>query len=251
MTLPPWIAEKVERDRTVNTKLTHRHVVETMYDAERPFFSLQQIQRRIKPDVSKVTVRNRLDDLEEQGVVATEAYSDSLTLYYINHPESEWPLSPEGEQALKRESTGTQNPLFEFLKRPQVRLILREELLRSIAWAAFGLVGWALLVTSSEQLPANVWTVLGLPVLTWGSLTAGLIGIRLATDSDMQIRTRGGLHLVTLGGVVGGGFWVAFLIFVLDWSPVFTAGLYGVVTATYLVYYARVVLPRFDAEADG
>lgn len=237
MTLPPWIAEKVERDRTVNTKLTHRHVVETMYDAERPFFSLQQIQRRIKPDVSKVTVRNRLDDLEERGVVATEAYSDSLTLYYIDHPESEWPLSPEGKRALKRESTETQNPLSEFLRHPQVRLILREELLRSIAWAALGLCGWAILISSSEQLAANVWTVVGLPVLTWGSLTAGLIGIRLATGSDMQVQTKEGFHIVTFGGAVIGGFWAVFLIFVLNWPPLVTGGLYVVVTALTLAYY--------------
>ena len=97
MSLPPWISEQLPENRRVNTKLTQRHVIETMHQSDRPFFSLQQIQQQIKPDVSKVTVRNRLDELEERGIIATETLADSLTLYYINHPESAWPLSPEGK----------------------------------------------------------------------------------------------------------------------------------------------------------
>ena len=95
MSLPSWISRELENDRKVNTKLTDKHVVETMHEADRPLFSVQQIRDRVKPDVSIVTVRNRLRDLEERGIVATETYSDSLTLYYIDHPESDGPLSPE------------------------------------------------------------------------------------------------------------------------------------------------------------
>ena len=251
MSLPPWISNQLPEDRRVNTKLTQRHVVETMHQADRPFFSLQQIQQRIKPDVSKVTVRDRLDELEEHGIVATESFADTLTLYYIDHPESEWPLSPEGMRALNRESTGTENPLREFVQHPQVRLILREELLRSIAWAALGLFGWAILVSSSDQLPATVWTVVGLPFLTWASLTIGVVGVRLMTGSELQIQSKEGLHVVSLGGVVLGGFWAVFLIFVLGWSSLLIIGLYISITITYLVVYTRVVLPRFDAQADS
>jgi DNA-binding HxlR family transcriptional regulator len=250
MSLPPWISKQLPDDRRVNTKLTKRHVVETLHQADRPFFSLQQIQQRIKPDVSKVTVRDRLDELEERGIVATESFADTLTLYYLDHPESEWPLSPEGMQALKQGSTGTENPLREFVQHPRVRLILREELLRSIAWVALGLFGWAILVTSSDQLPATVWTVGGLPILTWASLTIGMIGVRLVTGSDFQIQSKEGLHVVSLGGVVLGGFWAVFLIVVLNWSPLLIIGLYSVVTIAYLVVYTRVILPRFDAQIE-
>lgn len=245
MSLPPWISKQLPKDRRVNTKLTHRHVIETMHQTDRPFFSLQQIQQRIKPDVSKVTVRNRLNELEEHGIIATEMFSDSLTLYYINYPESEWPLSPEGKRALG-ESAGTENLLRAFLQHPRVRLIFREELLRSIAWAALGLVGWAILVNSSRQLPATVGTVVGLPILTWMSLTVGMIGIRLTTGSDLQVQSKEGLHILSLSGVVVGGFWAAFLIFVLDWPTLLTSGLYLFVTITYFVFYKRVILPRFD-----
>ncbi len=80
MSLPSWVSRELENDRKVNTKLTDKHVVETMHEAGRPRFSVQQIRDRVRPDVSKVTVRNRLRDLEERGIVATETYSDSLTL---------------------------------------------------------------------------------------------------------------------------------------------------------------------------
>lgn len=102
--LPDWIDSRI--DRNLNNSLTQRHVVETMLDAERPFFSARQMQSRVKPDISKATVRNRLNELQEIDVVATEVYPESETLYYINYPESNWPLSPEGQRALK-----TENPL--------------------------------------------------------------------------------------------------------------------------------------------
>jgi Fe2+ or Zn2+ uptake regulation protein len=251
MSLPPWISEQLPDDGRVNTKLTQQHVIESMCRADRPFFSLQQIQQRIKPDVSKVTVRNRLDELEERGIIATETFDNSLTLYYVDHPESEWPLSPEGKQALNRQSAGTVDPLREFLQHPRVHQIFREELLRSIAWAGLGLFGWAILVSSSSQLPATVWTVVGLPVLTWASLTVGMIGIRLVTGSDLQIQSTEGLHLISVGGVVLGGFWAVFLIFVLDWPPLLTSGVYLFITIAYLVFYRRVVLPEFDGPAEN
>lgn len=250
MSLPPWISEQLPEVGRVNTKLSQKHIVESMYRADRPFFSLKQIQQRIKPDVSKVTVRNRLDELDERGVVATETFENSLTLYYINHPESEWPLSPEGERALKGESDGTANPLREFLQHPRIHLIFREELLRSIAWAGLSLFGWAILISSSNQLSATVWTVIGLPILTWASLTVGMIGIRLITGNDLQIQSTEGLHIISIGSLVVGGFWAAFLIFVLGWSPPLVSGLYLFVTITYLVLYKKVVLPRFDAPAE-
>lgn len=96
--LPNWIENRI--DRNLDNTLTQEHVVETMVEAERPFFSTRQLQARVKPDVSKATVRNRLDELQEIDIVATETYPESVTLYYINYQESDWPLSPAGERAL-------------------------------------------------------------------------------------------------------------------------------------------------------
>ncbi|PCR92736.1 helix-turn-helix domain-containing protein [Natrinema ejinorense] len=100
--LPNWIDDRI--DRNLDNTLTQRHVVETMFESERPFFSIRQLQARVKPDISKATVRNRLNELQEIDVVATETYPESVTLYYIDYPESDWPLSPEGKRALVTDS---------------------------------------------------------------------------------------------------------------------------------------------------
>ena len=248
MSLPPWISDQLPEDRRVNTKLTEQHVVETMFQADRPYFSIQQIQDRIKPDTSKVTVRDRLYELEERGIVATESFSDTMTLYYIDHPESEWPVSPEGKQALNEDSVVEENPLREFVEHPRVRSILREELLRSIAWAGLGLFGWAILVTSSAQLSATLWTVVGLPMLTWATLTIGMIGIRLLFGGEFRIQSTEGLHVVSLSGIVIGGFWAAFLIVVPNWPAFLVLGVYLMLTIMYTVYYSRVILTKFDTD---
>lgn len=100
--LPNWIDRRLTRN--LDNRLSQEHVVETIIEADRPFFSIRQLQARLKPEVSKATVRNRLNELQEIDVVATETYPESVTLYYINHPESNWPLSPEGKRALTAES---------------------------------------------------------------------------------------------------------------------------------------------------
>ncbi|MCU4742771.1 hypothetical protein [Natronoglomus mannanivorans] len=100
--LPAWIDDRIERN--LNNTLTQEHVVETMLDSERPFFSIRQLHARITPEVGAATVRNRLQELQEIDVVATETYPESITLYYINHPESNWPLSPDGKRALSSDS---------------------------------------------------------------------------------------------------------------------------------------------------
>ncbi|WP_313692326.1 hypothetical protein [Halorarum halobium] len=100
--LPDWIDERI--DRNLNNSLTQQHVVETMLESKRPFFSIRQLQSRVRPDVSDATVRNRLDELQEIDVVATEAYPDSVTLYYVEYPESDWPVPPEGRDAVAQSS---------------------------------------------------------------------------------------------------------------------------------------------------
>lgn len=113
-TLPPWIDDRIDDD--LNKKLTQRHLVESMVAAERPFFSAEQIRARVRPDVSKETVRNRLNELRAIDVVAAETYPDSITLYYVNNPASNWPLSPEGERALARDSPLDTLSLGDFLR---------------------------------------------------------------------------------------------------------------------------------------
>lgn len=112
--LPSWIDERI--DHNLNRKLTQRHLVETMIDAERPFFSAEQTRARVRPDVSKETVRNRLNELRDMDVVAAETYPEAITLYYVNDPASKWPLSPEGKRALAKETPLGTLSLSDFLR---------------------------------------------------------------------------------------------------------------------------------------
>lgn len=52
--IPDWIDERLDPD--LNHKLTKRHMVETMLEADRPFFSIRQLQALLKPEVSRETV---------------------------------------------------------------------------------------------------------------------------------------------------------------------------------------------------
>jgi len=96
--IPDWVEDRLNPN--LNNKLDQRHVVETMLEADRPFFSISQLQSRLKPDVGRGTVRNRLDELQEIDIVAVEEYPDTMKLYYVDHPESEWPLGPAAKEAL-------------------------------------------------------------------------------------------------------------------------------------------------------
>lgn len=93
---PEWIEERLQSNP--QNKLSQTHVINTMLASDRPFFSITQLKTRIKPDVDRETIRNRLDELREQEIVKEEAYPQKL--YYIKYPESKWPLSPTDQELL-------------------------------------------------------------------------------------------------------------------------------------------------------
>lgn len=129
----------------------------------------------------------------------------------------------------------------------EFRQLLREELWRSIAWAALALTGWAFIITENSQLEATVWTVLGFPLVTWAFLTVGTITLRLLTGSSLQVRTTDGLHLAFLLSILGGGFAVFYLIAVDGYSAVVYGGGYLGILVLLTVYYWFVVVPDFES----
>ncbi len=129
----------------------------------------------------------------------------------------------------------------------EFRQLLREELWRSIAWAALALTGWAFIITETSHIEATVWTVLGFPLVTWAVLTVGTITLRLLTGSSLQVRTTDGLHLAFLLGILGGGFAVFYLIAVDGYSEVVYGGGYLGTVALVTIYYRFVVVPNFES----
>jgi hypothetical protein len=134
---------------------------------------------------------------------------------------------------------------------PQLRRIIREELLRSIAWFGLGLVGWPLVISEAAWLDTTALTAFGLPVLTWAALTMGMVGLRVITESDLQVRTKAGLNIVLLGGIILTGSLVVYLVAVAGWSPLPTVGGYLAITGLYAIYYWEFVLPSVEARKSG
>ena len=183
--LPPWIDARID-DEELTTKLSQRHVVETMLEADRPFFSVRQLQARLRPDVSTATVRNRLNELREIDVVAAESYPDSITLYYLNHPESGWPLSPEGKRALRERTPIDGLSLRAFLTLSDAQGI------RTLVLSGFQL-SLLLVVLGAALVPFGIDPAFGGDS---GTIAAGLtlfalcLGLYLAEALARRLRTR-------------------------------------------------------------
>lgn len=135
--------------------------------------------------------------------------------------------------------------------KPHLRRIIREELWRSIAWIGLGLVGWALVISEAAWLNATALTVFGLPVLTWAGLTIGMVGLRVISESDLQVGTKAGLNIVLLEGIIITGALVVYLIAVAGWSPLPTVGGYLAITGLYALYYWQFVLSSVEASKAG
>jgi VIT1/CCC1 family predicted Fe2+/Mn2+ transporter len=97
---PEWIDDRLHPEQT--RKLSSDHAVDTMLEAPRPIFSAKQLSKRVNVDIDRETARNRLEELRERDIVAREDYEEPI--YYVEHPDSKWPLSPEGKRALDRDS---------------------------------------------------------------------------------------------------------------------------------------------------
>jgi hypothetical protein len=94
----------------------------------------------------------------------------------------------------------------------ELQQIIREELWRSIAWIGLGMFGWPILSEEFVWLDTTVFTVFVLPVITWALFTAGFIGVRVMTATDLQIQTPTGLSMSLLLGVMLGGVSAVYLV---------------------------------------
>jgi hypothetical protein len=120
----------------------------------------------------------------------------------------------------------------------ELRQIIREELWRSVAWIGLGMVGWPILTEELAWLETTVVTVFVFPVLTWAVLTAGFIGVRAVTASDLQVQTPTGLSLSLLCGVILGGVSAVYLVGVEGYSTLWVSVLYVALSlGTVLSYW--------------
>lgn len=182
--LPAWIEDRTDPD--LNKKLTQRHVVETMHEADRPFFSVEQIRARVTPEVSKETVRNRLTELRAIDVVAVETYPESISLYYINHPESNWPIPPEAKAAMAQATPLETLSLAEFirLRNPAgIRTLVLAGFQLSLVLFAIGVFAAVMLVDPTIQSENGFWEAAGnLFIVCLGLLFAERLARKIRRD---------------------------------------------------------------------
>lgn len=121
--------------------------------------------------------------------------------------------------------------------KPQRRRIIREELLRSIAWIGLAIVGWPIVISEIAWLDATALTVFGLPALTWAVLTTGAIAVRVATYTDLQVQTPVGLSISLLFGVMLGGVGAVYLATAGGYSALWVIAVYVTVTGVTVLWY--------------
>lgn len=121
--------------------------------------------------------------------------------------------------------------------KPQQRQTIREELLRSIAWIGLGIVGWPLVISEVAWLDATALTVFGLPALTWAGLTTGMIAVRVATGTELQVQTPTGLWTSLLLGIMLGGVGAVYLATAGGYSALWVSAVYVAVTGITVLWY--------------
>lgn len=119
----------------------------------------------------------------------------------------------------------------------ELRRIADEELVRSIAWFALGLVGWPFLAAEVAWVEANILTVFVFPVLTWAVLTAGAIGVRAVSAGEFRVQTPAGVSLSMVVGTMLGGVVAVYLAGVEGHSPLLVTGAYVCVTLGAILWH--------------
>lgn len=130
------------------------------------------------------------------------------------------------------------------------RRIVREELWRSIVWIGLGMVGWPVLVTEVAWLEQNLFTVFGLPVVTWVVLTVSMIGLRTITGSELQ-RSMPSLPVVVLEAVLLGSICWVYLVVVEDYSAILVTASGIAVSVVTIVWYWYTGIFHSSAEPTG
>lgn len=95
--------ETVSLEVNPSYDLQQRDVARVMLSADQPYFSIEQLRSRLKSNPSQQTIRRRLSELDELGIVTTEEFRNH-SLYCINDARSAWgvPGDLPGAEAFER-----------------------------------------------------------------------------------------------------------------------------------------------------
>lgn len=157
--LPKWIREKLDINQ--NRDIQQHHIAELMVNGDRPYYNIQRLEAEF--DASGDTIRDRLGEMENKGVVKKERINNG-DVYWINYDVSEWPKPPDAEV----ESVTEEQTVREFFGQKYVVFIAVGVILSM----ASGPLMWAGIFQAGGQL--------SLPFPTENILAGGLMSIFFA-----------------------------------------------------------------------
>lgn len=157
--LPEWIIDRLDINR--NLDIQQHHVAELMVNGDRPYYNIQRLETEF--DTSGDTIRDRLGEMENKGVVKKERINNG-DVYWINYDVSEWPKPPD----VKVESVTDEQTVREFFGQKYVVFIAVGIVLSMVS----GPIIWAGTFQAGGQL--------SLPVPSENLLAGGLMAILFA-----------------------------------------------------------------------
>lgn len=159
--LPDEIASRID---TVDydLELTQGHVALEFVHGDRPFYNVAQMHAALGRDVSTDTVRARLNELHERDVLSRQQVNNG-NIYWLNQPESDWPIPPDAEVEPDRGEL----TVNEWRQRPDVQTAAGSVFL-AIAGTAVTLIG-TFQSAGYYQLPVSATDVISV------GLTAGIM----------------------------------------------------------------------------
>ena len=158
--LPEEIDSRVD-PVSYDMELTQRHVALEFVHGDRPYYSVAQMHASLGNNVSLDTVRSRLDELEERGILKSEQVNNG-SIYWLDQDDSDWPIPPDTAVEPKRDEM----TIFEWRQQPHVQISAISVLL-AILGTAITLTG-TFQAGGYYQLPMNTSDI-----ISYG-LTAGI-----------------------------------------------------------------------------
>lgn len=168
--IPEWIDLDEEADS--NKDVQNQHFIEVFVESDRPFLSRSYVQDEV--GLSDEATRLRLGKLVEQGLLGTNEIAGA-NVYWLKHPDSNWPVPPDVEVGSKSDET----TVSELLKRRWVPFVIAGGLILLFGGTLIGL--FTFLVAYQVSPPV----IQRSDLLVWGVsaiiLAYGLFAIALGT----------------------------------------------------------------------
>lgn len=151
--IPEWI--DIDEEADSNKDVQNQHFIKVFVESDRPFLSRSYVQEEV--GLSDEATRLRLGKLVERGLLGTDEIAGA-NVYWLKHPESNWPVPPDVEV----ESKSGETTVSELLDRRWVHFVIAGSLILLFGGTLIGL--FTFLVAYSVSTPL----IQRADLLVWG-----------------------------------------------------------------------------------